>query len=233
MRDDIETREPGLRDLPLADRPREKLARVGPAGLGDHELLAIVLAQGTQRLHALALAARLLAATGGLRGLARAGLAQLSHVAELGPARAARVLAAVELGRRSLVRAGDAREQFLLPKDVALWLLPQFGARAVEHVGVVLLDVKHRLLKTTIVSVGSFDASVVQPREVFREAALCGAACLVLFHNHPSGDPTPSPDDVAITRRMASAGHLMGIDVVDHVILGDARYYSFRENRAI
>ena len=118
-----------------------------------------------------------------------------------------------------------------MPADVAGWLLPQFGARPVEQFGAVLLDTKHRLLKVSVVSSGSLDASVVLPRDVFREAAVNGAAAIVLFHNHPSGDPSPSPDDVAITRRMAAAGHVMGIAVLDHVILGDARYYSFKEDR--
>jgi DNA repair protein RadC len=222
---------PGLRELEPHDRPREKLARIGVSALADHELVALVLAVGTRRAGALALATAVIAAAGGLRGLARAGAAQLSHVAGLGPARAARLLAALELGRRALLRSGDERPQFAMPGDVAGWLLPQFGARPAEQFGAVLLDTKNRLLKVAVVSSGSLDASVVLPRDVFREAAVNGAASLVLFHNHPSGDPSPSPDDVAITRRMAAAGQVMGIAVVDHVILGDARYFSFKEHR--
>jgi DNA repair protein RadC len=224
---------PGLRDLAPYDRPREKLARVGPAGLADHELVALVIALGTRRSNALALATAVLATTGGLRGLARAGLAQLSHVAGLGPARAARLMAALELGRRALHRSGEARPKFSVPAHVAEWLLPQFGARPIEQFGAVLLDTKNRLVKVAVIAVGTLDASVVLPRDVFREAALSGAASIVLFHNHPSGDPTPSPEDVAITRRMWAAGQVMGIDVVDHLILGDARYFSFRENHGI
>jgi DNA repair protein RadC len=222
---------PSLRELPPHDRPREKLARLGVAGLADHELVALVLAVGTRRAGALALAAAVIGATGGLRGLARAGVAQLSHVGGLGEARAARLLAAIELGRRALQHAGEGRPKFALPADVAAWLLPQFAARAAEQFGVVLLDTKNRLLKAAVVSSGALDASVVQPRDVFREAAVSGAASLVLFHNHPSGDPAPSVEDVAITRRMAAAGQVMGIPVVDHVILGDGRYFSFKENR--
>ena len=108
-------------------------------------------------------------------------------------------------------------------------LLPQYGSRAVEQFGVVLLDTKHRVLRTTVVTIGTVDASIVHPREIFREAASAGAAAIVLFHNHPSGDPEPSQDDVVLTRRVAAAGILMGIDVVDHVILADARYCSMRE----
>ena len=118
-------------------------------------------------------------------------------------------------------------------KPVARWLLPQYGARPVEQFGVVLLDTKNRLLKVSIVSVGSLDATVVLPRDVFREAALKGAAALVLFHNHPSGDPTPSGDDIAITKRLEAAGQVMGIAVLDHVVLGDAGYFSFKEHHRL
>ena len=224
---------PGVRDLEPHDRPREKLARVGVTGLSDHELVALVLSVGTRRAGALVLGASVIAATGGLRGLARAGFAQLSHVAGLGPARAARLLAAIELGRRALQRSSERRMQFAMPADVARWLLPEYGARPVEQFGAVLLDTKNRLLRVAVVSVGSLDASVVLPRDVFREAAVSGASALVLFHNHPSGDPAPSTDDVAITRRMMAAGQVMGIEVLDHVILGDAAYFSFKESRRL
>jgi DNA repair protein RadC len=112
---------------------------------------------------------------------------------------------------------------------VASYLLPSYGARQVEQFGIVLLDTKHRVLKTAVLSVGTLDASLVHPREVFREAAGGGAAAIVLFHNHPSGDPTPSGDDVALTARLVEAGRLMGIEVVDHLVLADARYCSFKE----
>ena len=138
-------------------------------------------------------------------------------------------MAAVELGRRTLTRVGRERMQITSPRVLAEMLLPQYGSRAVEQFGVVLLDTKHRVLRTTVVTVGTLDASIVHPREVFREAASAGAAAIVLFHNHPSGDPEPSQDDVVLTRRLVAAGVLMGIDVVDHVILADARYCSLRE----
>jgi DNA repair protein RadC len=142
-------------------------------------------------------------------------------------------LAAIELGRRALQQATTSRPRFGLPADVAAWLLPQFGSRPAEQFGVVLLDTKNRLLKATVVSSGALDASVVLPRDVFREAAVSGAAALILFHNHPSGDPAPSADDMAITRRMVAAGQVMGIAIVDHVVLGDGRYFSFKEHRLV
>src|ERR1700733_6694454 len=107
--------------------------------------------------------------------------------------------------------------------------MPTFGGRAVDQFVIVLLDTKHRVLRTTVLAIGSLNATVVQPREVFREAAVGGAAAVVVFHNHPSGDPTPSPEDTELTRRLAAAGVVMGIDVVDHIILGDVRYWSFKE----
>ena len=211
------------------DRPREKLERAGAAALGDNELVAIVLGHGRANASALDLANALLATVGGLEGLARARRDEMQRVRGVGAARTAQVLAAIELGRRTVVRGRSARLQITSPRTVAEFLIPQYGARTVEQFGVVLLDTKHRVLRTTVLSVGTLDASIVHPREVFREAAVAGAAALVLFHNHPSGDPEPSRDDVALTERLVAAGVLMGIDVIDHIVLGDARYCSFRE----
>lgn len=218
-----------MKDVFPHDRPREKLERIGASGLGDNELLALVIGSGTRAGDALAVANRLLAASRGLTGLTRLGPAELRRVAGIGPARAAQVLAAIELGRRSLVRGSALRPQLKHPREVALHLLPEYGARPTEHFGVVLLDTKCRAIGVRVVSAGSLDATVVHPREVFREAAIAHAAFVVLFHNHPSGDPKPSEDDLLITARMIDAGEIMGIEVVDHVILADERYYSLRE----
>jgi DNA repair protein RadC len=167
------------------DRPREKLERVGPGGLGDNELLAIVLGHGVPRSGALELANAVLDAVGGLHGLARASTDDLRRVPGIGGARASQLIAAVEAGRRTLLRMRRDRPQFMSARDVAEFLVPQFGSRPVEQFGVVLLDTKHRILRTTLLSVGTLDASIVHPREVFRAAASAGAAALVLFHNHP------------------------------------------------
>ena len=115
-------------------------------------------------------------------------------------------------------------------RDIALFLLPQFGAAPVERFGIMLLDTRHRLIRTRLLSLGTLDASLVSPREVFREALLTGAAAIVAFHNHPSGDPTPSEEDIALTRRLARAGSLIGIDLVDHMILADMKYCSMKES---
>lgn len=219
-----------MKTIAVHDRPREKLERLGASALGDNELLAIVLGHGRARLSALDLANSMLEA-GGLQALVRARHGELRRQTGIGAARAAQVLAAIELGRRTLTRGGQTRPQLVTPREVAEYLLPQFGNRPVEQFGVLLLDTKHRVLRASVLSVGTLDASIVHPREVFREATAAGAAALVLFHNHPSGDPEPSDDDVRLTQRLMAAGVLMGIDVLDHVILADVRYFSFRENK--
>ena len=215
------------------DRPREKLQRLGAAALGDNELVAVVFGSGQAATSALDLANQVLERAGGIDGLARARHDELTQLPGIGSARAAQVLAAVELGRRTMTRADRHRVQITSPRMVADLLLPLYGNRPVEQFGVVLLDTKHRVMRTTVVTVGTLDASIVHPREVFREAAAAGAAAIVVFHNHPSGDPEPSAEDVQLTHRLIAAGVLMGIDVIDHVILGNVRYCSMKEDRYI
>lgn len=211
------------------DRPREKLERVGSGGLGDNELLAIVLGHGDPRASALELANAVLAAVGGLHGLARATPDDLRRVSGIGDARASQLVAAVEVGRRTLVRPRRERIQILTAIDAAQILVPQFGALPVEHFGILLLDTKHRVTRVALISVGTLDASVVHPREVFRAATSGGASAIVIFHNHPSGDATPSDDDIALTKRLIGAGDLMGINVLDHVIVAENSFFSLRD----
>jgi DNA repair protein RadC len=218
-----------MKELSPDDRPREKLLRHGVTALGDNELVALVLGSGGRGRDALDLANALLGAHGGLHGLARATSSDMAETAGVGATKAAQVVAAFELGRRSLACAPAARLRLRLPRDTAHYLLPLFGVRPVEHFGIVLLDARHRVIRTVMVASGSLNSTVVEPRDVFREAMRGRAAAIVAFHNHPSGDPTPSPEDMALTHRLAAAGRLLGIDLVDHVVLGDARYFSFKE----
>jgi DNA repair protein RadC len=222
-----------VKGLDPHDRPREKLAQLGAPALGDNELLAVIVGSGIRRMNALAIANAILEHAGGLHALARTSHDTLCRMKGLGSARAAQVLAAVELGRRSLLRRPPGRVQLRSPSEVAMYLLPIYGGRAREHFGIVMLDAKHRVLRTSTVCVGTLDATVVRPREVFREAATAGALAIVLFHNHPSGDPTPSADDVELTERMVEAGELMGIAVLDHVVLGDGQFCSLKESGRI
>ena len=216
-------------ELTPRDRPREKLERGGVIALGDNELLSMVIGHGTAGASALEIANRLLASSGGVHGLTRLSTDHLTRVPGVGRVLASRVQAAVELGRRTLFSSPQERPQFLTPREVATFLLPQFGAHPVERFGVVMLDTRHRLIRTLLVSVGTADTSLARPREVFREATIAGAAALVLFHNHPSGDPTPSPEDVRITRHLVEGGRTLDIEVLDHVIIGRARWVSLRE----
>ena len=219
-----------MKDVAPHDRPREKLERLGPTGLGDNELLALVLGGGVRGSGALELANRVIAFAGGLDGLTRAAVSDLRRVRGVGRARAAQVIAAIEFGRRTLVRDTEERPRFTTPPSMAAYLLPLYGASPVEQFGLVMLDTKARIIRTKLVSVGSIDSTIVHPREVFREAAAGAAASIILFHNHPSGDPTPSKDDLVLTARMIHAGEIMGIDVVDHIILADQCYYSLLES---
>jgi DNA repair protein RadC len=220
-----------VKRLAPRDRPREKLARVGAGALGDNELLAIVLGQGSRQYNALELANQVLDDVGGLAGLARAAGDQLQRRRGVGATKAARIIASVELGRRTLAEwAHVERPQMASPREAAAYLVPLYGSRRVEQFGIVLLDTRYRLLQTVLLSVGVLDGACTHPRDVFRDALAGGAAAIVLFHNHPSGDPWPSGTDMLMTRRMFEAGELMGITVIDHLVLADNRYFSFREN---
>jgi DNA repair protein RadC len=219
-----------MNELAPQDRPREKLERIGTYGLGDNELLALVLGHGTRACNALMLANTVLADIGERQGLATASLDQLARTKGVGRTRAGRIIAAIELGRRTLLGCPhDKRPQILSVQDAVALLSPQFSANEVEQFGVLLLDTRHRVKRTRILSTGAADGTWVCPRELFREALLAGATKVILFHNHPSGDPTPSPEDRELTQRLRTAGELMNIQVLDHLILANNRYYSFQE----
>ncbi|MDP3716811.1 MAG: DNA repair protein RadC [Acidobacteriota bacterium] len=218
-----------MASVPVEDRPREKLARAGADALGDNELLALVIGSGTRSRGALAVAQDVIAMADGLSSLARLGMDDLERVPGIGASRAARVLAAVELGRRTLTRDSPDRPRFLTIKEAAHYLMPRFGGYVVERVGVMLLDQKHRLIRTAVVSTGTLDGTVAEPRDIYRLAVAASAASVVVFHNHPSGDPSPSTFDRLLTRRLAVAGDMLGIELADHIILGDGTYFSFKE----
>lgn len=211
------------------DRPREKLARAGVSALGDNELIAILLGTGTASRGALAVAQDVLDRVGGVTGLAQIALDDLRGVSGVGTPRAARLLAAVELGRRAVTGARSERPQLRTPRALANYLLPLYGSHREERFGIVMLDAKFRLIRSETISIGTLDAAIAHPRDIFRAAAVGSAFCIALFHNHPSGDPTPSGEDTDLTTRMVAAGDLMGIEVVDHVIVGGAKFFSYRE----
>jgi DNA repair protein RadC len=216
-----------VRDLPVEDRPRERVARHGVSALSNRELLTLLLGSGSAQASALDVAESLLGA--GLRGLAERSLPDLERVKGLGRAKATRLLAALELGARLASEGRTPAASFRTPQDAARYLLPRYGARPVETFGLLALDVRHRLRREAVVSVGCLTSSLVHPREVFQEAIVSRAAAIILFHNHPSGDPEPSAEDLSLTRRLASAGTLLGIEVLDHVVLGAGRIVSLKD----
>lgn len=222
-----------MRELPPEERPRERLARLGTSSLRNEELLAILLRVGTKRKSALELARELIVHFGGLRGIASATVHQLAQMSGIGLAKAAQISAAVEFGRRvALAGMGDL-PQIRSPEDVYSLLIGRLQGEKREHLLALILDVKNRVLKTETISIGTLDSSLVHPREVYRVAIREGAANIIIAHNHPSGDPTPSPEDIQITRRLWEAGTLIGIDLLDHVIVGDGKYVSLRERGVI
>lgn len=218
-----------VKEMPSEERPRERLAHAGPQALATTELLAIILRTGTPGENVLTLATRLLKQYGGLGGLARAEVAQLTAEHGLGPAKAAQLLAALELGRRLLAAAPEERFQIKRPSDAADILLPLIGYKEQEHFVVLYLDTRNRVLDQEILYKGSLNTSLVRIAEVFRGAIRRNCAAVIVAHNHPSGDPSPSPEDVALTRRLVEAGKLIEVDVLDHVVIGHNRYVSLRE----
>ena len=218
-----------IKELPSDERPREKLRDNGAQVMSNSELLAILLRSGNQDESALRLAEHSLERQGGLAGLGGATAEALEQVKGIGEAKASTVLAAIELGRRVALLEPAQRLTIKTPDDVAALLLPRFRYESREHFLAVLLSTKNHVLKTAVISIGSLNASIVHPRELFREAINCRAAAVILAHNHPSGDPTPSPEDVALTRKLVEAGSLLDIPVLDHLILGDGKFISLKE----
>lgn len=219
-----------MKEWPARDRPRERLRSLGPAALSSREVLAILVGSGTGSRSAVDVAGELLRrAEGSLRRLGATSVAGLEATPGVGPAVAARVAAALELGRR-LAREGPAeRGRIQGPGDVYERCAPALRDLDYEEFRVLLMNTQHAVLSELTVTRGILDASVVHPREVFKPAVVESAAALILVHNHPSGDPAPSADDRKVTRQLVAAGEVLGIPVLDHVVIGDARYVSFVE----
>jgi len=218
-----------IKELPTDERPREKLKGQGAQAMGNSELIAILLRTGNPAESALRLAENLLERQGGLAGFGNATLEDIEQIKGIGEAKAITILAAVELGRRVTSLAPLERAVIRTPDDVASLLMPRFRYETKESFLAVLLSTKNHVLKTPVISIGSLNASIVHPREVFREAINASAASVILAHNHPSGDPAPSPEDIELTRKLVEAGRLLDIPVLDHVVLGDGKYISFKE----
>ncbi len=221
--------KPTIMELPASERPRERMRTLGPQALSTVELLAIILRVGVGGENVLHLAERLLSHFGSLSGLARANFEELVAIRGMGPAKTAQLLAGFELGRRLLAAAPDERPQVRCPEDVANLLMLEMSTLRQEQFRIVLLDTKNRVLAIPTVYIGNINTSIVRAAEVFREAVTRNCAALIAVHNHPSGDPAPSPEDVMVTRHLVEAGKLLDIEVLDHIIIGRGRYTSLKE----
>ena len=220
---------PLMRDMPESDRPRERLIAVGERAVATSELLAILLRTGVGGESVNRLAERLLSAFSGLPGLAKASIHELTTVKGIGPAKAVEIKAALELGRRLLATMPVERPQIASPADAANMLLSEMGLLEQEHLRVILMDTRGRVIRIPTVYIGSLNTSVVRVGELFKQAIRDNAAAVIVVHNHPSGDPQPSAEDVAVTREIIRAGKLLDIPVMDHIVIGRGRYVSLKE----
>jgi DNA repair protein RadC len=221
----------GIKALPSGERPREKLLRHGAGRLTPQELLAIVLHSGTRNLSAISLAQQLLEAHNGLRGLSKVSVRELARVKGVGDAKAAQIAACVEIAKRLLEdeKTKDHDNIIRSPEDAAAHLRKGMLDGSREIFKALLLDTRNKIIQEVTISIGTLDSSIVHPREVFKEAIAASAAGILVGHNHPSGDLSPSPEDLQVTARLVEAGKLVGIEVLDHLILGDGHWVSLKE----
>lgn len=218
-----------IHDLPISERPRERLQRLGVEALSAQEILALILGRGIAGESVMVTAQRLLSRFDNLKGIAGASLEELAQVRGIGLAKAAQIKAAVELARRveGYLETAD-KPVVKTPDDVAGLVRGRLKDKKKEYFLVLLLDTRNQLIRVAEISVGSLDSSIVHPREVFKEALSASAASVIFVHNHPSGDTEASEDDIQLTKRLAEAGEIMGIDVLDHIIIGDKNYVSMK-----
>jgi DNA repair protein RadC len=220
---------PMIRDIAETERPRERLILIGAEALSTAELLAIVLRSGLPGENVLRLAERLLVQFDHLPGLARATVTELTEANGIGPAKAAEIKAALEIGRRLVASSPEERPRVTTPDDAFHLLKSEMMFLDQEHLRLILLDTRNRVLRTPTLYVGSLNTSVVRVGELFRAAIRENAAAFIVAHNHPSGDPSPSPEDINVTRQIVQAGKLLDISVLDHIIIGSGRFVSLKQ----
>jgi DNA repair protein RadC len=218
-----------IRDFPQNERPRERLIQDGPTSLSNHELLAILLRTGSKQESVIQLANKLLIQFEGLRLLKDATIEELSNIKGIGETKAIQILAALELGRR--VGRLQYEDRFVIrsPEDGANYMMEELRFLSQEHFVCLYLNTKNQVLHRKTIFIGSLNASIVHPREVFKEAFKRSAASIICLHNHPSGDPTPSKEDIEVTKRLSECGKIIGIELLDHLIIGDQKYVSLKE----
>jgi len=222
-----------VREMPEEDRPRERLARLGAEALRDAELIAVLLRTGTRDMGAVALAEKVLHHFGDLRALARASVDEIQQVKGMGAVKAVEIKAALELGMRLATHSVRDRPRIKSAQDVVDWLMPRYKDCETEHFKAILLNRKHEALKVVDVSHGGLDGTAAMPGDVFRQAVRDGASAVIVCHNHPSGDPEPSREDLALTERLNHAAALLGVSLLDHVIFGDGCHVSLKERNVM
>ncbi|CAM5217805.1 DNA replication and repair protein RadC OS=Ureibacillus acetophenoni OX=614649 GN=SAMN05877842_102348 PE=3 SV=1 [Ureibacillus acetophenoni] len=218
-----------IRDVHINDRPRERLMRQGAQSLSNQELIAILLRTGTKQESVLSLANRVLTYFEQIHELKHATLEEIVSIKGIGEAKAVQLLAAIELGRRLAQMQVNNRFTIRSPHDAASFLMPEMSSLNQEHFVVLFLNTKNQIIHKQTIFIGSLNSSIVHPREIFREAVKRSAASIICAHNHPSGVPTPSPEDIDVTKRLQEAGYIIGIDLIDHIIIGDHQFISLKE----
>ncbi len=217
-----------VRDLPRNERPRERLQRLGAEYLSAQELLAIVLGRGISHESVMITSQRLLDKFETIKGIAEATTQELCQVRGIGPAKACQIKAAFELGNRWSQKLDKESAVITSPEDVYKELQCKARAKKKEYFWAVLLDTRNKIIKSVEISIGSLDTSIVHPRELFKEAISASASSIIVAHNHPSGNPQPSQDDIKLTKRLKESGDIVGIEIVDHIILGDEQFLSLK-----
>jgi DNA repair protein RadC len=223
-----------VHDLPLSERPRERLSKLGSEALSSQEILALILGRGIKGESVIVTAQKLLSKFGNLKSLASASIEELTQIKGIGPAKAAQIKATFELSKR-LENSSNETVKITVksPEDVVKTARSLLKGKKKEHFLAICLDTRNHLIKTSTVSIGSLDCSIVHPREVFKDAISSSAASVIFIHNHPSGDPTPSEDDIKMTKRLIEAGEIIGIEVLDHIIICDSEHLSMKAKNLV
>ena len=222
-----------VRDLPKPERPRERLQKLGPEALSSQELLALIIGRGIPKKSVMTIALELLEKFRNVKAIGQATLEELSQIKGIGIAKAAQIRACFELAKREALEKEEEEFEIKNPEAVFKLISSSIKDKAKEHFKLILLNTRNKKIGISTVSIGTLSTSLVHPREVFKDAITHSAASVILAHNHPSGDPEPSEDDLKITKKLVESGKILGIEVIDHIIVGKNNFYSFRERGLI
>lgn len=221
-----------IHDMPEEERPRERLLKYGPDALSSAELLAIILRTGSRKENVVNMSSRILSEYN-IKQLSQANVVKLTQIHGIGTAKASQIAAVFELARKLEGFTDEPKRKIRSPADVYSLLYPKMREHKREKLVALLLDTKNQVIREETISIGTLNANIVHPREVFKAALMESSASVIISHNHPSGDPTPSREDIAVTEKLVEGGKMLGIDVLDHVIIGDGRYVSLKDERLI